>query len=100
MALRSAEEWESYIGGQVKALRIRKNLTQDELSARAGVSKSALFNLENGKGSTLKTLAAALNALGETAWMENLAPEVTVSPVQLLGLGKPRRRVRKKPGSL
>ena len=100
MAQRSAGEWESYIGGQIRALRIRKNLMQEELSARAGVSKSALFSLENGKGSTVRTLVMVLNALGETAWMENLAPDVSVSPVQMMNLGKPRRRVRQKPEAL
>jgi transcriptional regulator with XRE-family HTH domain len=96
MVLRDATEWEHYIGAQVKALRIRKNLTQEELASRAGISKSALCNLESGKGSTLKTLVSALNTLGETAWIENLAPETTISPLQLMSLGKPRQRVRMK----
>jgi hypothetical protein len=65
-------------------------------SPRAGVSKSALFNLENGKGSTIKTFVSALNALGETAWIENLAPEITISPIQQVKLGKQRKRVRRK----
>ena len=96
MALKTAEEWEIFIGEQIKTVRIRKNLTQDELSARANISKSALRNLEKGKGSTVKTLVSVLNTLDETAWIENLAPEITVSPIQLMELGKPRRRVRKK----
>jgi transcriptional regulator with XRE-family HTH domain len=96
MALKNAGEWEEFIGEQVKTIRIRRGLTQDELSARAGVSKSALCNLESGKGSTVKTLVAALNVLGETAWIENLAPEITVSPIQLMSLGRPRQRVRRK----
>ena len=95
MALRNAGDWEKLIGGQVRAARIRKGLTQEELSARAGVSKSALCGLESGRGSTVKSLVSVLNALGETAWIESLAPEVTVSPVQLMALGKPRQRVRK-----
>ena len=94
MTQRKSEEWEPYIGEQIKTLRIRKNLKQDELAARAGVSKSALFNLENGRGSSLKTLVLVLSALGETAWLENLAPDVTVSPIQLVKLRKQRQRVR------
>ena len=76
MTLKTSGEWEQMIGEQVKVLRIRKNLKQDELAARANVSKSAVFNLENGKGSSLKTLVSVLNALGETSWIENLAPPV------------------------
>ena len=95
MALGISQDWEQLIGEQIKTLRIRRNLKQDELAARANVSKSALFSLENGKGSSLKTLSLVLNALGETAWLERLAPEVTVSPIQMLELGRQRKRVRK-----
>jgi len=96
MALGSPEEWERSIGEQVRALRIQRNLKQDELAARANVSKSALFQLENGKGSTLRTLVSVLNALGETAWLDNLAPAARVSPIQMLELGTQRRRVRRR----
>ena len=99
MVLRSPDEWEQLIGEQVKILRIRKNLTQDELAARANVSKSALFNLENGRGSSVKTLVSVLNAMNEGAWLENLAPHVAVSPIQMLELGKQRSRVRKVTGT-
>ena len=94
MALGSPEEWEQSIGEQVRTLRIRKNLKQDELAARASVSKSAVFQLENGKGSTLRTLISVLIVLGETTWLENLAPVPGVSPMQMLELGRQRRRVR------
>ena len=92
--LRNPGEWEQFIGEQIKALRIRKSLKQEELAPRANVSKSALFNLENGKGSTIKTLVSVLNALGETSWIESLAPDVTISPLQIMELKKPRMRVR------
>ena len=98
MAMKNSDEWEHFIGEQIKASRIRKGHKQEDLAARAGVSKSALFNLENGKGSTLKTLVSVLNALGETAWIENLAPEITISPIEQLRLGRPRKRVRMKRG--
>ena len=98
MALRSVEEWERVVGEQAKTVRIRKNLTQEELSARAGISKSAVYNLEGGRGATVKTLVAVLNALGETAWLESLAPDIGVSPIQLMELGRPRRRVRRRQG--
>jgi transcriptional regulator with XRE-family HTH domain len=94
MVLKNPDEWEKLIGEQIKALRIRKNLKQDELASRAGVSKSALYNLEGGRGSTLRTLSGVLNALGETAWLQNLAPQTSVSPIQMLQLGKQRSRVR------
>jgi transcriptional regulator with XRE-family HTH domain len=93
---RRVEDLEQIVGNQVKRIRIRENLTQEELSARSNISKSALFNLENGRGSTVKTLVSVLNTLGETAWLDNLAPNVSISPIQLMELGKPRQRVRRK----
>lgn len=90
--------WEEFIGEQVKLLRIRKNLTQEELAARAQISVSALKSLEGGKGSTLKSLVSTLEVLGETSWLESLAPEVEISPIQAVELGKQRQRVRRKEG--
>jgi len=95
MKNRSSEEWVHFIGLQIKNLRIQHNLKQDELVALSKVSKSALFNLESGKGSTLKTLVAVLEALGETKWLETLAPDAEISPMEMVELGKRRQRVRK-----
>ena len=92
--MKNPGEWEQFIGEQIKTARIRKNQKQEDLAARAGVSKSALFNLENGKGSTIKTFVSVLNALGETAWIENLAPVISISPIEQVRLAKQRRRVR------
>lgn len=91
---RRPEEWEQILGEQVKALRIQKNFKQGELAERAKVSKSALCNLESGKGSTVKTLVSVLNALGETAWIESLTSSSAVSPIDILKLSRPRQRVR------
>ena len=95
MMLRSSDELEQIIGLRIKNLRIHNNLKQEELAARANVSKSALFNLESGKGSTIKTLVSVLDALGESGWIDTLAPDIKLSPIQLMELGKRRQRVRK-----
>ncbi|MCL2403487.1 MAG: helix-turn-helix transcriptional regulator, partial [Coriobacteriia bacterium] len=73
---------------------LRKNLTQEEVALRSQMSTSALANLELGKGSTLKTLVAVLGVLQKTSWLENLAPPVGVSPLQVAELGKERQRAR------
>jgi len=91
---RKPEEWEQIIGEQIKTLRVQKNLKQEELASRTGISKSALSNLENGKGSTVKTLVSVINVLGETAWLENLTSGAAISPIHILELNKPRQRVR------
>jgi len=92
---RTDEEWEQYLGEQIRRLRLRKNMTQQELAQRSQISLSTLANLESGKGSTLKTLIAVLDVLQETRWLENLAPQVSVSPLQMAHLGKERQRARR-----
>jgi transcriptional regulator with XRE-family HTH domain len=89
----SVEEWEKTVGAQVKELRIRMNLDQRILAERAGVSWSAVKNLEGGKGVTLKTLIRVLRVLDRTEWFETLSPVTTVSPLQMARTKEPRRKV-------
>ena len=78
------EEWETRLGHQVRNARVASGLDQAQLASMANVSLATLSNLERGKGSSLKTVIAVVRALGRTDWLENLAPEVTVSPMQML----------------
>ena len=75
-SLRTVEEWESYLGEQVRNLRIRANLDQIQLAGRADISLGALKNLEGGKGSSLKSLIKVMQALGRSDWLEALAPPI------------------------
>ena len=92
MTARTAEEWEGYVGEQIRLLRLRKNMTQEEVAQRAQMSISTLANLEAGRGSSLKTLVATLGVLQKTSWLESLAPQVSVSPLQVAQLGRERQR--------
>ena len=78
------------LGEQLRAARLRRNLTQEELASRAGISRSAVRSLERG-GSTVATLVRVLKAL---AWLKSLQPQVTISPLQMLRSSKPRQRAR------
>ena len=92
----TVEEWETVIGGQVRTARVAGGLDQAQLASLANVSLATLSNLERGKGSSLKTVIAVARALGRTDWLENLAPVVTVSPMQMLRAKQrsPQRAVR------
>lgn len=89
---KSTEEWEAGLGEQVRNLRLRQNLDQRTLAEQAGVGLSALKNLESGKGATLKTMIKVLRALGRASWLETLAPEVSISPLQMLKAKPARQR--------
>ena len=87
----STDEWEGRVGAQFRAARISAGLDQSALAARAGTSLGAVKNLENGRGSTLKTIVHVARALGLTGWLETIAPPITVSPIALLRSGTPAR---------
>ena len=48
---RSTEEWEEYVGAQIRSLRQDEHLTQKALANRANVSLSSLQSLELGRRS-------------------------------------------------
>lgn len=92
---RSSADWESAIGDQFRALRIARDLDQAQLASRAGVSLGSVKNLEQGRGSTLKTIVRVARALDREDWLVALSPRITVSPIDVLRSSRrePRRRV-------
>lgn len=90
----STEDFEVSLGAQVRALRIAAGLDQATLASQAGLSLGAVKNLEQGNGSTLRTIIRAVRALGHGDWLDTLAPRVTVSPIDVLrNRREPRQRV-------
>lgn len=89
------EDIERELGAQVKALRLSLNVDQASLAKRANVSLGALKNLENGHGSTLRTLVRVARALDRLDWLLDFHREPTVSPIARLraeqGIKRPRR---------
>ena len=91
----ATEEWESGFGAQVRTLRIARELDQTQLAERAGVSLGSVKSLEQGRGSTLKTVIRVARALGREDWLAGFAPNVAVSPIDVLRSSRrePRKRV-------
>lgn len=85
-------EWETQLGKHLRALRLRQNIDQRQLAERADVALNVVKRLEAGKGATLTSLIRVLRALGREEWLQTLAPQVTVSPLQLLKDKKPVRQ--------
>jgi transcriptional regulator with XRE-family HTH domain len=90
----SSEEWESSVGAQVRSLRISARLDQAGLADRAGISIGAVKGLEQGKGSTLRTLVRVATALDRAEWLTALDPQPSISPIDVLrSRREPRQRV-------
>jgi transcriptional regulator with XRE-family HTH domain len=100
MPYRTSEEWELFLGNQIKSTRLRRNMRQEEVASRAGVSLPTVSRLEKGKGSSLATFIKVLQVLKEDAWLEQLAPAVAISPVQMHQRGRMRQRARSQPAEM
>lgn len=98
---KNIEELEVELGQQLHDLRLRKNINQRELSARAGIALNAVKNLEKGNGATITSLIKVLRTLERAEWLLSLAPAVSISPLQMLrSRSKPvRQRASKSKGS-
>lgn len=86
------DELETALGAQLKTLRLDLNIDQRTLAARAGISTSALKNLENGRGSTVRTLVSLLRALGRAEWLATIAPVASINPLTHTRSVAPRQR--------
>src|ERR1700721_4018923 len=62
------------IGQQLRAYRLESGLRAEEIAARLGVSRAALYRYEKGEGIKLDTI-------------KRLAELLKISPLSLLGIG-------------
>jgi transcriptional regulator with XRE-family HTH domain len=84
VASHSTSETLAALGAQLRALRLRENIDQQELASRAGVALNAVKNLESGSGATVTSLVKVARALGRAEWLTMLAPPVSISPLRAL----------------
>lgn len=84
-------ELEVSLGEQIRAERLRKNMTMADLALKAGVSDQTIRALEAGKGGRIESLIRVVVALGRAAWLDAFRPPVKISPLQIAA-GKPKRQ--------
>ena len=83
---------EDELGRRIKALRLRKNITQKQLAEATTLSLNTIKSLESGSGK-LSTVIAVLRELGALDQMDSFIPEPSISPLQLAKMqGKQRER--------
>jgi len=81
------------LGKRLQRERLNQNITQAQLSDRAGISRRTLVATEKGEGTTLETLIRLLRGLGRLGQLDQFLPEPAISPIQLAKL---KGKVRKK----
>lgn len=85
-------EWEHKLADQLRSLRLRLNLQQSVVAEQADISLTALKNLESGHGATIKTLIKVLRVYHREDWLVSIAPQTTISPLQMLAKKEVRQR--------
>lgn len=81
------------LGSRLHKLRLRRDQTQTQLSARSGVARRTIQKAEDSGVMTLKTLVAILRGLDALEALDQFLPDAPVSPLQLAKLkGKERQR--------
>ena len=81
------------IGQRVRRYRLSENITQEELSQKAGVARIVVHNLENGHGSNIKGFIRILRVLGFLEQLNLLLPEPEPGPIELADMkGHQRER--------
>ncbi len=83
----------SELGHRIERLRLQQNRTIADVAESAGVGPATLQRLESGKASNLQTLIRVLRALNRLADLDNVIPDLELSPFEFSGSRKrPRQR--------
>lgn len=69
------------IGKQLKRMRLKNNLTQQELANRSGLFRSTISEIENGRISTLMSLIQLLRGLNSLELLEAFVVQEELSPL-------------------
>lgn len=70
------------IGARIRALRLRRNLTQEDLHAQTGLSIGTIIAIEDGRGK-LENIIGVLRALRGLDELDAFLPEPVASPIDL-----------------
>ncbi|QXZ08390.1 helix-turn-helix domain-containing protein [Comamonas sp. Y33R10-2] len=80
---KTPDELEVELGEQLRAERLRLNLTMHDVALRAGISEQTIRSLENGAGGRLNSFIRVMKALGKEEWLVSFRPAVRISPMDI-----------------
>ena len=83
------------IGQFVQQARLQQNKSQQQVADAAGINRSTLSQVENGRGGTLISLIQILRVLNQMSFLKVFQVEEKVSPIYLAKQEmKKRKRAR------
>lgn len=80
------------IGGNLRQIRLNKNLSQEQLARTSGLNRITISRMEAGRPATLLTLVQVLRALDKLDILNAFREEPQISPLQLLKLQERQRK--------
>ncbi len=81
------------LGVRIQRRRLALNISQLELSRRAGVARKVIQNIESGQSSTVKGFVRTMRALRLIGDLDLFLPDPGLSPIELAKLkGHQRQR--------
>jgi len=87
------------VASMLRRERLQRNLSQQTVADRSGISISAVKNLEAGKDASLSTFIQVCRTLGKDDWLMTLGPANAVSITDYAKRGnRPRIRAAKTKG--
>lgn len=96
-SIASSEQIEGFLCGQLRRIRLSRNLTQTQLAQKSGVAYRTVKRLEGGESVSLDTFIRILMALDLQHNLERLLPDPTIRPVERVNTGgSERKRARPK----
>ncbi len=80
------------LGNFIQQTRLLQNKTQDQVAKIAGINRSTVLQIENGKGGTLISYIQILRALEQLQILENFEINQSISPLLLAKLEQKKRK--------
>ena len=86
------------LGARVRDYRLRSKMTQKEVSEQSGITINTIHKVETGSstGITLSTFLSLLRAIENLENLDNIMPDMSVSPYLYRANSKKIQRVRHK----
>lgn len=81
------------LGQQLKAIRLQKNTTQEEMAQKIGLNRVTIGEIEKGRPSSLLTFIQLLRGLDKLDLLNSFTSVPSISPIQMAKL---QTKIRKR----
>ncbi len=80
------------VGHFIQQIRLQQNKTQQQVATAAGVNRSTMVQVENGRGGTLLSFIQIIRALEQLQLLQSFEIRQQLSPLQLAKIDQKKRQ--------